>query len=106
MQYRKSTRPYDFNLTAQLIYYFPIYVNLFDFERRKCVKWKEAIIIFRKLNASDNQEQFVKKKTSNHLGYIKYKMSKDCNIHPETVVELLNLGQLGTEAEPGQKQTN
>ena len=33
-------------------------------------------------------------------------MSKDCNLHPETVVELLNLGQLGTEAEPGQKQTN
>ena len=62
MQYRKSTRPYDFNLTAQLIYYFPIYVNLFDFERRKCVKWKEAIIIFRKLNASDNQQKFVKKK--------------------------------------------
>ena len=40
MQYRKSTRPYDSNFTTQLIYYFPIFVNLFDFERRKCVKWK------------------------------------------------------------------
>ena len=33
-------------------------------------------------------------------------MSKDFNLNPETVVELLNLGQLGIQAEPGQKQTN
>ena len=37
---------------------------------------------------------------------MKYKMSKVYNLYPETVVELLNLGQLGTETEPGQKQTN
>ena len=37
---------------------------------------------------------------------MKYKMSKDCDLHPETVVELLNLGQLGNEAEHGQKQTS